>query len=251
MSEEQPEKPKEALKISAPAVIPEQVTKWGEQIQITKRGAVFSANAEKIPPSTAIDLLKKLAAAETACEFAIGDITNFLIGMKGKELLEIADATGISAGDLKKRANTCQRIEYGKRVEQLHFDFHAEAAKAKTDDAEQWLRLTTAESLDRKGLKKSIELGRLATEDDMKPVIEENDGGTENYGVAVNRIVVLNGKMERADYYAKQSVEKLYGIHRVLFPVVKIWVGIVRRFKDKLPDDLQKEFAADMETIQF
>ena len=227
-----------------PAILlPDKVNQCGQGIEITAKGAIFTGDAvEKLPPSTIIDLIKRCAQAETALAFAQGDLTNFLIGTKGKDLREIADATGISASDLKRRANTCQRIAFDDRDEQLHFDFHAEAAKSKADDPEQWLKLATEEKLDRKGLKKSIELGRLATAEDLKPVEEENDGGTENFGTAINRIVVLDGKLKRAGNYDEMSVEQLFELHADFMPAVKVWAEVVKKFKDKLPPELAAEF---------
>jgi hypothetical protein len=233
----------ETIEKSKPVELPSKVEEWGQGVEITKKGVIFTGeNPEKLPPSTIIDLIKKCAQTETALAFAQGDLTNFLIGAKGKDLREIADETGIAAGDLKRRAATCQRITYDNRVEQLHFDFHAEAAKSKADDPEQWLKLATDEKLDRKRLKKSIELDRLATDEDLKPVEEENDGGTENFGTNINRIVVLNGKLDRAGNYDEMTVEQLFELHADFMPAVKVWAEIVKRFKDKLPPELAAEF---------
>lgn len=236
--------------MSKPSLIPQVVSKWGESVEITPKGAVFSEGAEKLPPSTIIELLGKLAKAETACSFAQGDLVNFLVGVKGKDLREIADATGVAAADLKRRGITCQRIGYGQRDEQLHFDFHAEAAKAKSDDPEQWLKLTTEEKLDRKGLKKSIELGRVATEDDLKPVTDgEHDKGTENFGTYINRIVTLDGKLEREGCYADMTPEQIFELHKDFLPVVTLWAGFVKAMSDDLPEDLADELTADLATL--
>lgn len=231
------------------AIIPERVEKWGSAIEVTPQGAVFTGDPEKIPPSTVIELLKKLAKAQTACDFTIGDLTNYLIGVKGKDLAEIAQQSGISAGDLKRRAVTCQRIAHADRVPQLHFDFHAEAAKANCDDAAQWLKLTTDEKLDRSTLKKSISLGRLATEEDMRPVLEENDEGTKNFGTSINRIVVLNGKLEREGAFDAMEVEALFDLHQDFMPAIEAWSKIVARFKDRMPPELRVEFAKDVSRL--
>ena len=222
---------------------PSRVEKWGSAIEITNKGAVFTGeDYEKISPSTIIDLIKKCAQAETSLAFAQGDLVNFLIGKKGKDLREIADATGISAGDLRRRSNTCSRIAFDNRQEQLHFDFHAEAAKSKADEPEQWLAIATAEHLDRRTLKKSVELGRLATKEDLEPVEEENDGGTMNFGTAINRIVVLDGKLRRAGNYEEMTVDQLFELHADFLPAVKVWAEVVKKFKGRLPADLMAEF---------
>lgn len=238
-------------KKNLPVVLPAKVEKWGQSIEITKKGAVFGGeDPTKIPPSTIIELIKKCAQAETALAFAQGDLTNFLIGVKGKDLREIADATGIAASDLKRRSATCQRIAYDDRAEQLHFDFHAEAAKSKVDEPGEWLRIATEENLDRKRLKKSVELGRLATDEDLEPVEEENDGGTANFGTSINRIVVLNGKLTRAGNFDNMSPEELFELHADFLPALKVWAGIVKRFKGRLNGELAEEFAAQLKQLE-
>ena len=231
-------------------IVPGKLEEWGQAIEVTKKGIVFTGeDLGKIPPSTIIDLIKRLATIETACSFGVGDLANFLVGMKGKDLLEIASATGISAADLRRTSSTCTRIPYAQRDEQLHFDFPAEAAKSKADDPAKWLALTTSEHLDRKRLKRSVELGRLATDGDLNPEIEENDGGTKSFGGAVNRIVVFNGELERAGYYNEKTPEDLFELSADLLPVVKVWAGLVKRFKGKLPEDLEQEFAQQMAEV--
>ena len=232
------------------SIIPDAVNKWGNTITVTEKGAIFSEDSEKMPSSTIIDLIKKLATAETACGLAEGDLVNFLIGVKGKDLAEIAAATGISASDLKKRSNTCARIAYDDRDPQLHLDFHIEAAKSKADDPSSWLTTAKEERLTRARLKKSVELDRLASDDDMKPVIEDNDGGTENFGVYFNRIVGLNGKLNRDGSLDKMSVEDAFELHADFMPVLKVWAGIVARFKGKLDPISQAEFEGDLKAIE-
>lgn len=231
-------------------MVPSKLEEWGQGIEVTKKGVVFTGeDPSKIPPSTIIDLIKRLSGVETACAFAVGDLTNFLIGMKGKDLLEIAAATGISANDLRRTSTTCARIPYGQRDEQLHFDFHAEAAKSKVDEPSRWLALATKEHLDRKTLKKSVELGRLATKEDLERVEEDNDGGTKSFLGAVNRIVVFNGELERAGFYDSKDPEALFELSADLLPAVKVWAGIVKRFKGKLPADLEREFNEAMKEV--
>ena len=229
--------------------LPESVNKSGESITITERGAVFSKGAEKLPPNIIIDTIKKAAKVETACGFAVGDLANFLVGMKGSDLREIAEATGISASDLKKRSNACARIAYEDRDPQLHLDFHVEASQAPADDRIKFLEMAHHEKMTRQRFKKSIELGREATDDDLKPVIEDNDEGTETFGGAVNRIVVFNGKLDRAGFYDKQTPEELFELHADLMPALEVWAGIVKRFKDKLPAELQVEFKEHLKSL--
>lgn len=224
-------------------LIPQLIEKNGSSIEITKKGALFHGD---VPPSTVIQLMQKIVTAETACAFALGDLTEYLMKVKGKELLEIANATGISASDLKRRTKTCERLEYRLRRDNLHFDYHAEAAKSKSDDLAKFLVMATKEEMTRKRLKKSVELDREATDEDMKIVIEEHDEGTETFGTSINRIVILNGKLEREGNLSELEAEELFNLHIDFFPVVKIWAGFVKRFTGNLPSELEDKFATDL-----
>jgi hypothetical protein len=232
-------------------IIPTGIHAWGQEIEVTKKGVVFTGDAPaNIAPAEIIEMIKKLAAVETACAFGVGDLTNFLIGMKGQDLFGIARATGISASDLRRTSITCSRIPYELRDEQLHFDFHAEAAKSRADSPHEWLQLASKEGLDRRSLKRSVELGRLATDEDFERIEEENDGGTRTFGGAVNRISVFNGELERAGYYDQRDPEALYELAHDLEPAVRVWAGIVKRFKGQIPDDLKAEFEAAINDIR-
>lgn len=66
----------------------------------------------------------------------------------------------------------------------------------------------------------------------------------------MNRIAVFNGELERAGYYDQRDPEALYELAHDLEPAVRVWVGIVKRFKGQLPDELNAEFEAAINDIR-
>lgn len=252
------------------ALIPEIIQKGTSTIKITRQGAVIEG---ELPPSTVEETIKKLGKAKSACQFAIGDLTNYLKGKKGKELAEIAARTGLSADDLARQSNTCARIPYDQREAQLDFDFHVLAASAEGEkQPREWLVLTSEQSLSREALRELTAVRVIEQEspavalpspesssaavvtspsdhggtegNDASSTKPTTDTGTRTLVSAINRLAT--DAVKQSQSLDGLPVERLFDLHHDLLPVLRLWAKITKRFKGKLSPEMQDEFQADL-----
>ena len=73
--------------------------------------------------------------------------------------------TGLELKTLQNAATVARRIEVSRRRENLNFSHHNEVAKLTPEEQNEWLDNTETEGLSVLRLRKSIRLGRLATDD--------------------------------------------------------------------------------------
>ena len=115
------------------------------------------------------DLGKKLAPIGKSIGFIIGDWINFGETTYGDKYKEALAATGIAYQTLANYSYVARKVEFSLRKENLDFEHHAVDAKLKTNEEQQhWLEVTKREGLSVRRLRKSINYGRVATEEEVQ-----------------------------------------------------------------------------------
>ena len=156
-----------------------------EKVRITPNGLDFSAelNFEEWE-SMAPDLVK---IAKTV-GFLVGDWLNYGESRYGEKYQAAVEATGLSYDTVKQYCYVAKAIKMCDRSHAVDFSHHLVVAKVKDSDKQrQWLELAEKERLTVARLRKSLNLGRLATDEDMQ--VDTSDRGTVTYLALLNRIM--------------------------------------------------------------
>ena len=102
------------------------------------------------------------------------------------------------------------------------------AAVAKLPEGEQqgWIEACVTEEdagrrMSTRRLRKSLNLGRMATEKDLEPDV--SDKGVENHIPFVNRLVVWWKRMQGNKFLADATAEQKAALKRDLEPVISIY----------------------------
>ena len=135
-------------------------------------------------------------------------------------------ATGLDLSTLQNYAYVSRNVPYSLRDERLSWEHHKIVAKL--DDAEQqrWLAACVAENehgrhMSARRLRKSLALGRVATEEDMEP--DDSDNGIRNHIPFVNRLVGWWKRMQQERFLSTSTREQRDALKRDLEPVVNIY----------------------------
>jgi len=130
---------------------------------------------------------EKLGDTERAIGFMIGDWINYAEEKWGEKYNEAIAVTGLEYQTLANYAYVARRVQFSVRTENLPFYHHQVVAKLK-DPQEQshWLKTAEDHDLGYRRLQKSINFGRIATEEEVQgdPV----DRGYVTYLALLNRI---------------------------------------------------------------
>jgi hypothetical protein len=135
-------------------------------------------------------------------------------------------ATGLDLSTLQNYAYVSRSIPYSLRTERLSWEHHRLVAKLPDDGKRDWIEACVAEEeagrrMTTRRLRKSLNLGRIATDKDLEP--EEADKGIENHLPYVNRISVWWKRMQRDRFLATATDEQREALKRDLEPVVAIY----------------------------
>ena len=114
------------------------------------------------------DLGQKLAPIGKSIGFIIGDWINYGEGRYGEKYAEALERSGMAYQTLMNYSYVARKVEISCRQENLGFEHHAVVAKLKPDEQEHWLEMTKAHSLSVRRLRKSINFGRLATDEEVQ-----------------------------------------------------------------------------------
>lgn len=213
-------------------------------ITITAAGAVVEGTPLE---HTYEECMRQISAAERACKFAIGDLMIAASGHYGEKYARWAEVTGMELQTLQDIASTCRRVPlHLRRTSTLSFTHHREVAALPAPEQEKWLGIAEAQGVSSDRLRKSIQLGRVATASDMgrgapaakatsagQSATDPADVGYENVHPHVNRLVVYLSKKERDGEYEDMSAEELYRFHLDLMPVINRWGKVVSRMLSK------------------
>jgi len=132
------------------------------------------------------ELGQKLSPIGKSIGFIIGDWINYGQKNYGEKYDEALARTGIAYQTLRNYAYVASRVSLSCRQDNLGFEHHAVVAKLKPDEQEHWLEMTKEHNLSVRRLRKSINFGRLATEDEVQG--DPADRGYVTYLALLNRL---------------------------------------------------------------
>jgi hypothetical protein len=133
------------------------------------------------------DLGQKLAPIGKSIGFILGDWINYGSQKNyGEKYDEAVARTGIDYGYLRNMAYVARKVNLSCRRDNLGFEHHAVVAKLKSDEQEHWLEMTKQHKLTVRRLRKSINFGRLATEEEVQG--DPADRGHVTYLALLNRL---------------------------------------------------------------
>ena len=178
-----------------------------------------------------------LGSAARSMAFVIGDWVMFgstLMGTAGQgadspqtNILVIAAAcTGLDIPTLEDYAHVSRKVPIEWRNERLSWEQHRVIAKLPPNDRLQWINTCVVEEnsgrhMTLRRLRKSINLGRIATPADLEP--DPADKGIENHLTYVNRLSVWWRHMQGDLFLSKSTHEQRQALKRDLEPVVNIY----------------------------
>lgn len=114
------------------------------------------------------DLGQKLAPVGKSIGFIIGDWINYGEGRYGEKYDDAIARTGLAVQTLRNYAWVARRVEMSVRTDNLDFTHHQVVAKLKSPDEQgHWLQMAVKHKLGKRRLQKSINFGRLATEQEL------------------------------------------------------------------------------------
>lgn len=209
-------------------------------ITINPQGAVV----EGVPlEHTYEECMRQIALAERTCKFALGDLLVAASGHYGDKYSRWSEVTGFEVQSLIDIASTCRRVPMERRkVSSLSFTHHREVAALPAPDQTKWLEAAEERDIGSARLRKSIQLGRVATAADMgrgktpsapEEKADPNDTGFENVHPFVNRLVVYLAKKERDGEYEDLDAEELYRFHLDLLPAINRWGRLMARIRER------------------
>jgi hypothetical protein len=130
---------------------------------------------------------QKLAPIGKSIGFILGDWINYGSQKSyGEKYDEAVARTGIDYGYLRNMAYVARKVSLSCRRDNLAFEHHAVVAKLKPDEQTHWLEMTKEHKLTVRRLRKSINFGRLATEEEVQG--DPADRGHVTYLALLNRL---------------------------------------------------------------
>jgi hypothetical protein len=130
---------------------------------------------------------QKLGEVGKSIGFIIGDWINYGEGRYGEKYEEALARTGLAYKTLRNYAYVARKVELSLRKDNLDWYQHATVAKLKTDEEKRhWLEVAERHDLSVRRLRKSINFGRLATEEEVRG--DPADRGYVTYLALLNRL---------------------------------------------------------------
>ena len=182
-------------------------------------------------------LAPSLGQAARSVAFVIGDWLVYgdsLFGTDGPPNKRVASAlyefasqyTGIDTQTLQNFAYVSRNVPYPLRTEQLSWEHHRLLAKLPEPDQANWIETCISENqsgtrMSTRRLRKSLNLGRVATPKDMEPDLA--DQGVENHIPYVNRLTLWWKRMQADQFHINATYEQKQALKRDLEPIVSIY----------------------------
>jgi hypothetical protein len=133
------------------------------------------------------DLGQKLAPIGKSIGFIIGDWINYAENKWGEKYNEAIACTGLEYRTLKNYAYVARKVQLSYRYDNLTFNHHYTVAKLKDgEEQKHWLDQAAKHDLGVDRLRKSINFGRIATEEEVQG--DPADKGYVTYLALLNRI---------------------------------------------------------------
>ena len=212
----------------------------GGNVKVTPAGAIIASGATE---NEIESLMIEAAAADRSCRFVLGDLINHASEKHGEKYQRWIELTGMDYGTLRNIASVCPRVKIDSRNPALTFEHHRFVAKLEEPKQEEWLGNAEESGLTVRALKKSIELGRIATEDELKSQNKTQDGW-ETFHPWVTRIIVLYGKMKREGELDSLDANQLLDLLEDLAPVAERVAEVAEQLSKS--GDEEKQQAKDL-----
>ncbi len=197
-------------------------------IRVSPLGATFEGD---VPETEVERLLERAGSAGRSCMFIIGDAINYASGKWGEKYERWIGITGLEYGTLRNASYIAGKIQLSWRHDKLTYEHHRLVARLAPTDQERWLELADKEGFSTRRLRKSLFLGRPATDEDMGP--KPDDRGIENVHPYVNRICGFWGKLKRARWVDSVDADQLETLARDLKPVTDIREELLRLAEER------------------
>jgi len=135
-------------------------------------------------------------------------------------------ATGLDLSTLQNYAYVSRNVPYSLRSERLSWEHHRLMAKLPDGDMQDWIEACVAEEdagrrMSTRRLRKSLNLGRIATDKDLEP--DDSDKGIDNHIPFVNRLSVWWKRMKANRFLDTATDEQREALKRDLEPIVTIY----------------------------
>ncbi len=131
---------------------------------------------------------QKLAPVGKSIGFIIGDWINYGEGRYGEKYDDALGRTGLAYQTLMNYSYVARKVEISLRKENLDLHHHLVVAKLKTsEEKEFWLDMAQKHKLGIRRLRKSINFGRLATEEEVQG--DPADKGVITHLALINRLI--------------------------------------------------------------
>lgn len=209
---------------------------------------IIIPDSENVPESRISDILTRAAKLMRCAHFILGDAVNYALANYEGDIFErYSEITGLEVGTLKSAASVSRKIPRDARRTALTFEHHKICASLLAENRNRWLRIAEEESMNRSRLRKSILLGRIASDDDM---IEDPGGGDDNLAPHVNRIVSFGRKLEHEGSFDNARAEDLYVLHRDLLPCIELHIKIMRKLRETGDLTINQELKEDLENLK-
>ena len=135
-------------------------------------------------------------------------------------------ATGLDLSTLQNYAYVSRNVPYSLRTERLSWEHHRLMAKLPPGDMKDWIEACVAEEdagrrMSTRRLRKSLNLGRIATDKDLEP--DDSDKGIDNHIPFVNRLSVWWKRMKANRFLDTATDEQREALKRDLEPIVTIY----------------------------
>jgi hypothetical protein len=183
------------------------------------------------------DLAVSIGELATSIAFIVGDWLVYGQGLFGTDgfpdkkvdhpSYQLAlKATGLDLSTLQNYAYVSRSIPYSLRSERLSWEHHRLLAKLPDTDIQCWIATCEAEDdaghrMSTRRLRKSLCLGRVATQADLEP--DPADKGIENHIPFVNRLALWWRHLQEKRFLAGATYEQRQALKRDLEPVVNIY----------------------------
>ena len=134
------------------------------------------------------DLGLNLAKVEQSIGFIIGDWINYGEKRYGEKYSDALKRTGLEYSTLASYSSVARKVESWVRTQNLPFHHHRQVAKIKDpEEQRKWLAIAEREKLSVARLRKSLNFGRLATEEEVQG--DPADRGVVTHLALINRLV--------------------------------------------------------------
>jgi hypothetical protein len=183
------------------------------KFSITSTGIQFN---EELSFDEWDNLGQKLAPLGRSIGFILGDWINYGEARFGEKYDEALARTGLTYSTLSGYAYVARRVEFCCRQQNLGFEHHAVVAKLKSPDEQRhWLDMAVKHKLSKRRLRKSINFGRLATEEEVQG--DPADKGVVTHLALINRLMrwwkqtTADDPVDRWDEEQRENVKRDFG----------------------------------------